>query len=223
MNTKFIRLLLIALTFTSTAMLAAYRQETTIFHKAATWNNHKSLLQLMVSNNNPAELNALDSNGWTPLHHAVFGDNRVYLELLLAYGADVYAPTNEDGTLRDYAADFKDQYTTALHLAVRAGNLACAVILINAGANVNAQDWNGTTPLHEAAYRGQRACVEMLLERDAECTLVTHHHQTADCLAAQAGHHDIAKLLRQEREKKEAEQQHPLEHKEPSWWSFLCF
>ncbi len=222
MNKKFICLFLIILTLSSRLEPAANKRETTIFHKAATWNNHKSLLQLMVTNKDTAALNALDHKGWTPLHHAAFNGNSVYLELLLAYGANVHAPTKKDGTLHNDAADFSHNYTTALHQAIRAGHFACAVILINAGANVNAQDWNGATPLHEAAYRGQYTCVEMLLEYNADGTLLTKCNKTADQVALDQGFTTIATLLYQERKKNEPEEQSP-ENKESNWWSLLCF
>lgn len=175
----------------------------------------------MVTNKDTAALNALDHKGWTPLHHAAFNGNSVYLELLLSYGANVHIPTNPDSTLRDDAADFKDRSTTALHLAVRAGNLGCAVILINAGANVNAQDWSGATPLHEAAYHGQHTCVGMLLEYNADGTLLTKCNKTADRVALDQGFTTIATLLSRERKKNETKQQ-SQENKESSWWSFLC-
>lgn len=60
---------------------------------------------------------------------------------------------------------------TELHCAALDGNLKCVQHLLNAGADVNAVDEGGCTPLHVAAERGYEAVVNLLLEKGAsiEC------------------------------------------------------
>jgi cytohesin len=53
--------------------------------------------------------------------------------------------------------------TTALHVAVRAGNLAGVRAALAQNANVNAPDEYGWTPLHQAAWEGHVAVVQVLL------------------------------------------------------------
>ncbi|MBV9612805.1 MAG: ankyrin repeat domain-containing protein, partial [Acidobacteriaceae bacterium] len=56
----------------------------------------------------------------------------------------------------------------ALHTAVRLGQLSAAQQLIAAGADVNARDAAGNTPLIEAARSGNIAIARLLLTRGAE-------------------------------------------------------
>lgn len=57
---------------------------------------------------------------------------------------------------------------TALITAVSFGRIETVKLLLNGGANVNAQDQKGTTALHSAAYRGNKDIVEILLNNGAD-------------------------------------------------------
>ncbi|RLU19517.1 hypothetical protein DMN91_008074 [Ooceraea biroi] len=54
---------------------------------------------------------------------------------------------------------------TALHIAVRKKNLACAGLLLDKGASASIPDSKGLTALHLAAMRGQRDMTELILQR----------------------------------------------------------
>ena len=88
--------------------------------------------------------NALDSNGFTPLHHLCLqGDNAKSrldcLHMLLEAGANVNA---------------LDEYQMApLHFAARNGNADVVAALLKAGADVNRCDAHNYTPLHWACMR----------------------------------------------------------------------
>lgn len=49
--------------------------------------------------------------------------------------------------------------------AVGYGEIECAKLLIDAGANVNLKDANQNTPLHYAAGYGQAESVKLLVDR----------------------------------------------------------
>ena len=60
---------------------------------------------------------------------------------------------------------------TALHYASWNGHLEAVELLVEGGADVNAQSNNdhyGTTPLHAAAHANHAEVAEFLLSRDAE-------------------------------------------------------
>jgi len=48
----------------------------------------------------------------------------------------------------------------------------CVKVLLDAGADANAADKDGLTPLHIAAHRGMQEVATMLLERDARIDAV---------------------------------------------------
>lgn len=73
---------------------------------------------------------------------------------------------------------------TPLHVASAAGHAACAAILIEAGAKINAGNKAGRTPLHLAARAGHRACVCALLSIGAEVDIKDSCGATALHLAA---------------------------------------
>ena len=61
--------------------------------------------------------------------------------------------------------------STPLHWATWKGHLAIVSLLLDAGADVNAQNHNdhwGTTPLHAAAHANQAAIAQLLIARGAE-------------------------------------------------------
>jgi ankyrin repeat protein len=94
-----------------------------------------------------ADVNSRDNRDKTPLHLASIcpfpsgeGNRPNLIQLLLTYGAEV--------GLRD-----RNQ-TTALHHASLLRDLDVARVLLNRGANVNAVDNRGRTPLHQVFEAG---------------------------------------------------------------------
>ena len=123
-----------------------------------------------ASNENPAVIQVLLDAGagiqdgsilGTPLHVAARYGNRVMVRALLDAGADIEAPTGHSGG-------------TPLHSAAdrRSGDElgddpAVAQALLEAGANTEARDLNGWTPLHYAAANAKPAVARALLAAGA--------------------------------------------------------
>lgn len=136
----------------------------------AAWNNlNPAVITALVDAG--AWVNARTERGHTPLH--VAAQRNVWptaIEALLDAGADMAARDEDGHTPWDYA---KDRYELKTHdvyrrLAVHAGAMDCAewntsvffelatleevVGCLTAGAEINAQDEDGSTPLHRAAW-----------------------------------------------------------------------
>jgi ankyrin repeat protein len=57
---------------------------------------------------------------------------------------------------------------TALHLAARKGNMECASLLLESGADIEAKDYLGRSALQLAAELGQREIVHLLTASGAD-------------------------------------------------------
>ena len=106
-----------------------------------------------------ADINAQDTAGERALYKAVsWNRDPEVVALLLNLDADIEAVEPQHGN-------------RPLHKAVENGNLIFTSLLLSRGAEVNAKDNNGTTPIHMASrYASDEAGLEMvrlLLDRGA--------------------------------------------------------
>ncbi len=79
--------------------------------------------------------------------------------------------------------------------AARIGNVAMIDLLLDHGANIEAQDDLGQRPLLSAAGYGQIEAVRRLLDRGADIDAVSWSDVSALAYAAVEGHHEIVELL----------------------------
>jgi len=108
----------------------------------AIWEGNKDIVELIIAGG--ADLNAQDKQGYTALHYATIEGRKQMVELLTAKGAA--------------------SAQSAIHLAVREEDLAKVKSLIEAGADVNAKDEGGQTPLF---VTGDKEVVEFLIAQGA--------------------------------------------------------
>jgi ankyrin repeat protein len=98
------------------------------------------------------------SDGFTALHYAAFFGTPKAIRTLLAHGAEVETPaTNEQ---------FAPQ-ARPLHSAVAAGRSENAEALLEAGADPNARQHGGFTPLMQAEQSGNLDLAELLIRHGA--------------------------------------------------------
>ena len=136
----------------------------------------------------PAEVNASEADGTTPLHWAVRTDDLETTTLLLKAGAKAgaanrygvtplsLAAVNGNATitrlLLEAGADANTTVTqgqTVLMVAARTGNADAVRALIEKGANVNARETQlGETALMWAASENHAAAAALLIERGAD-------------------------------------------------------
>jgi uncharacterized protein len=131
----------------------------------------------------PALVNAHAPDGFTPLGLAAFFASAATVERLLDGGADVELAARNDMRVR------------ALHAAVAARNLDAVRLLLDRGADPNARQQVGYTPLMGAAGSGRDALVDLLLARGADPTAVAEDGKTAAAVARDHGHTVLADRL----------------------------
>ncbi|XP_029448106.1 protein phosphatase 1 regulatory subunit 16A [Rhinatrema bivittatum] len=130
-----------------------------------------------------ADVNACDSELWTPLHAAATCAHLRLVELLIKYGANLLA-VNSDGnmpydlceddvTLDCLETAMADQGVTQERIEEARSATERRMVediqnLVQAGGDLNAQDEHGASLLHIAAANGYLGAVEQLLENKAK-------------------------------------------------------
>ena len=84
---------------------------------------------------------------------------------------------------------------TPLIIATYNGQAEISTILIQHGADVNAQDKAGNTALMGLCFNGNTALVKLLLNNKVAVNTLNFNHASALIFAATFGHVDIIKLL----------------------------
>lgn len=97
------------------------------------------------------------------------------------------------GIIEDVNANRGDG--TVLHDACLWGNRGATQMLLDARANMEAQDGHGNTPLHIACKHGQLSVAQLLLESGAVLNSRNTPEETPLHLACQYGNLDVAQLL----------------------------
>uniref|UniRef100_A0A7S1XQ26 WW domain-containing protein n=1 Tax=Phaeomonas parva TaxID=124430 RepID=A0A7S1XQ26_9STRA len=137
----------------------------------------------------PANLNASNSDGNTPLHLVVSKAFKQGTELLLSSGAKVDV-TNAEG---------KTCLHLACALAVPSGDqdnkIGIISSLLEAGGSPNLQDASGNTPLHYAVETNCLHGVESLLAKDASPKIENAAGDSPLHIAAVSGYLEVMQLL----------------------------
>jgi ankyrin repeat protein len=131
-------------------------------------------------------------SGMTPLHLAAREGLKEVVELLIAKDSDVNVKitssgSNKNKTPLDFAIQYKKPEITdllrkhggktskelnALIDAAKNGDIEAVTQHVAAGADVNAKDVDGTTPLHNAAVYGHNEIAELLIANGAEVNAI---------------------------------------------------
>lgn len=119
-----------------------------------------------------AEIYAADENGDTALHAAAQAHNAPLLRLLVAYDRSGIDLAGKDGT--------------ALGIAAAANDLAALQALADGGADLDAPDKDGKTPLMRAWQAGAQDTLHALLRMGADIGAVDHDYKNILHLAAAA-------------------------------------
>jgi ankyrin repeat protein len=134
----------------------------------------------------PGAVDACSADGWTPLHLAAFFGHPEIAAWLLDMGANM--ETVSCNTIS----------VTPLQSALASRQEGVAKVLIDRGANVNAQGDGGFTPLHYCAANNLCDTARYLLGKRADPTARNQQGKTPLEVAREHGHHDVAALFRDE-------------------------
>jgi cytohesin len=165
-----------------------------------------------------ADLTAQDMNGRTPLHVASECGKMEIAHILVEHGADPTARDNEGSTPLHLASYSPGDIDASLELwnehenirksgfgiderelrqemASLSGNVEVSRLLVEHGADVRAQNKEGSTPLHLASRHGSVGVARFLLEHGADVTTEDNEGLTPLHLASREGYMDVERLI----------------------------
>jgi ankyrin repeat protein len=162
-----------------------------------------------------ADVNAEDENGWTPLHHATFKDQKESADFLITEGANVNAKARgnnysfnrlyeyfDRSFLTEVVVDFNaEEYAkgntgwTPLHAAASKGHLRIVRLLLIKEADPNLQDNEHYIPLHWACIAQSKEVAELLVTENADVNANNGYFYTPLHLASVSGKGEIIELL----------------------------
>jgi ankyrin repeat protein len=137
----------------------------------AVWIKDVNTVKLLVDHG--AKFDVKDQFGWTAFRHAASQGNRDLVDIFASKGTDV----------------------STLPLAACVGNLARVKSLVEQGADPNAKDEFGWTPLYWAASTGQEEVATYLIGKGATVDAKTNDDRTPLHQAAQAGVAHLVEVL----------------------------
>ncbi len=132
----------------------------------------------------PGAAHGFSGDGWTPLHLAAGFGTPQAVDVLLQHGAQVEAISKNP------------QRNQPLHAALALGrNPETVRLLLAHGADPNATQVGGFTPLFSAASAGRQDLVDMLVESGAHALHRSDMGKTAADFARERGHAELADWL----------------------------
>ena len=169
----------------------------TALHDAAK-EGHKDAIEQLLSHG--ADVRAVDKHGQTALHCAAKAGytNAIHEDVIMSlfrHGADVTANDNDGRTaLYDAIEELPD--VLGKELSTLPGRALCRVkLLLDLGADVNAQGGYYGNALQAASWKGHEAVVRFLLTQGADVNAQGGYYGNALQAASWKGHEAVVRLL----------------------------
>jgi ankyrin len=167
--------------------------EAALHHAALVADTHGGTACLELLLDAGAHVDEETNDGVTPLMVAARRAHLSSVQLLLARGARVNATTVTGNTALIMASDGRNGWTRDFSFGDRME--ACLRALADAGADVNAANDEGITPLHAAAWGFDAGPVRVLLALGADPNRAARDGLTPLAVAAQKGHDAMQEAL----------------------------
>ncbi|MCJ1244864.1 hypothetical protein MMC30_002065 [Trapelia coarctata] len=156
-NEGFVRLLIL---YGADTVVKNHRGNTPL-HQAAECLSDSAMIQLLLKHK--TDINSQNDSGDTALIIAARRGTEGIARELLAFGADANIKNQARGTALHYASPYE----------------GIIQLLIDHRSDINAQDQDGRTSLHNAAQEGFDTVVRALLDHKADVSLEDQHGRTA--------------------------------------------
>jgi len=169
-------------------------QDWTPLHYAAKLSNDKVARKLIELGVN---VNAKDNSGWTPLHITVRFEHDNVTPTLIEHGADVNAKTNNGNTPLDLAKNKAIPTLLRVHGGKTGAELALQGVKrrIAENANVNPKGKNGRTLLHNAAEKGWKDVIVLLLKNGADVNAKDNNGMTPRLITVNMENYNVTQTL----------------------------
>lgn len=128
--------------------------------------------------------NSLDREHRTLIFYASMNGDVSFVKDMIARGGNVNT--------------FDKNLETPLHFAVRGHQIEIAKLLRDAGANLEAQDLDGNTPLWRAVFesRGRPEMIKLLISLGSDINKKNKHDVSPKDLASTIGNYNLKNFLR---------------------------
>jgi ankyrin repeat protein len=161
-------------------------------HKAVLDADIKFLEQLIEHG---ADVNSIDdSYGNTPIYYAIKENNFAIMARLIYHNANLEIKNDAQKTPLTYAMSVNKPI--ALFLAIWTNDRLSVAVLLAQNISFN---YNGDTPLHIAAFLGNKELIEMILEKtkgEININAINNFSKTSMDLAALNDHTEAVNLLK---------------------------